>query len=96
MRIQSYRKAAVLFFATALTLGARPIFAESPALKEVMRNGKQLANELCIEFRILNASGISVHSESEVSKLAKRRGISVEDARLITTYANGLTCSEVF
>ncbi|WP_341878677.1 hypothetical protein [Synechococcus sp. UW140] len=66
----------------------------SPLLESVKQN-KQLAQQLCGEFRKLNASGQKAHGPAAVRSTAASQGLSTIDAEILNTYVVGMYCPEV-
>ncbi|MFZ4566435.1 MAG: hypothetical protein ACOYMY_08210 [Prochlorococcaceae cyanobacterium] len=75
--------------------GLLPAIASASPMLEKVRTDKQLAQQLCGEFRKLNESGIRAHSPQGFSLTASRQNLSSLDAEILTTYVVGMYCSDV-
>lgn len=77
------------------TLGLMPVHASASPLLESVKQNKQLASQLCGEFRKLNASGQRAHAPAAISVTAASQGLNNIDAEILTTYVVGMYCPDV-
>ena len=69
--------------------------AAASQLLETVKQNKQLATQLCGQFRKLNASGRNAHDPAAIRSTAAQQGLSQLDAEILTTYVVGLYCPDV-
>ena len=62
---------------------------------ETVKQNKQLATQLCGQFRKLNASGQKAHDPAAIQATAAQQGLSPLDAEILTTYVVGMYCPDV-
>jgi hypothetical protein len=72
-----------------------PALAVASPLLESVKQNKQLATQLCGEFRKLNASGQRAHEPANIRNTAASQGLSPLDAEILTTYVVGMYCPDV-
>ena len=75
--------------------GLSSAHAAASQLLESVKQNKQLASQLCGEFRKLNASGRKAHDPAAIRNTAASQGLSPIDAEILTTYVVGLYCPDV-
>lgn len=75
--------------------GLMPALALASPILEKVRDNKELAQQLCGEFRKLNDSGIRAHSAQGFGRMASRQNLSPLDAEILTTYVVGMYCPDV-
>jgi hypothetical protein len=78
-----------------LALGLNAAFAGASPLLESVKQNKQLAQQLCGDFRKLNAGGQKAHGPAAVRTTASSQGLSTLDAEILTTYVVGMYCPDV-
>ena len=78
-----------------LALGLNAAFAGASPLLESVKQNKQLAQQLCGDFRKLNAGGQKAHGPTAVRSTASSQGLSTLDAEILTTYVVGMYCPDV-
>jgi hypothetical protein len=78
-----------------LALGLDAAFAGASPLLESVKQNKQLAQQLCGDFRKLNAGGQKAHGPAAVRSTASSQGLSTLDAEILTTYVVGMYCPDV-
>ena len=78
-----------------LALGLNAAFAGASPLLESVKQNKQLAQQLCGDFRKLNAGGQKAHGPAAVRSTANSQGLSTLDAEILTTYVVGMYCPDV-
>ena len=78
-----------------LALGLNSAFAGASPLLESVKQNKQLAQQLCGDFRKLNAGGQKAHGPAAVRTTASSQGLSTLDAEILTTYVVGMYCPDV-
>ena len=78
-----------------LALGLDAAFAGASPLLESVKQNKQLAQQLCGDFRKLNAGGQKAHGPAAVRTTASSQGLSTLDAEILTTYVVGMYCPDV-
>jgi hypothetical protein len=78
-----------------LALGLNAAFAGASPLLESVKQNKQLAQQLCGDFRNLNAGGQKAHGPAAVRSTASSQGLSTLDAEILTTYVVGMYCPDV-
>ena len=78
-----------------LSLSFSGAYAGASPLLESVKQNKQLAQQLCGEFRKLNASGQKAHGPVAVRSTAASQGLSTIDAEILNTYVVGMYCPEV-
>ena len=69
--------------------------AAASQLLETVKQNKQLATQLCGQFRKLNASGQNAHDPAAIQATAAQQGLSPLDAEILTTYVVGMYCPDV-
>jgi hypothetical protein len=72
-----------------------PALASASPMLEKVRENKELAQQLCGDFRKLNESGIRAHSPQGFGRTASRQNLSALDAEILTTYVVGMYCPDV-
>lgn len=75
--------------------GLLPAQASASPILENVRQNKELAQQLCGDFRKLNESGVRAHSPQGFSRTASRQNLSALDAEILTTYVVGMYCPDV-
>ncbi len=75
--------------------GLSSAHAAASQLLESVKQNKQLASQLCGEFRKLNASGRKAHDPASIRNTAASQGLSPIDAEILTTYVVGMYCPDV-
>jgi len=75
--------------------GLVPVQASASPILENVRQNKELAQQLCGDFRKLNESGVRAHSPQGFSRTASRQNLSALDAEILTTYVVGMYCPDV-
>jgi hypothetical protein len=78
-----------------LAHGLNAAFAGASPLLESVKQNKQLAQQLCGDFRRLNAGGQKAHGPAAVRTTASSQGLSTLDAEILTTYVVGMYCPDV-
>ena len=78
-----------------LSLGFHGAHGGASPLLESVKQNKQLAQQLCGDFRKLNASGEKAHGAAAVRSIANSQGLSTIDAEILTTYVVGMYCPDV-
>jgi hypothetical protein len=82
------------FLAACAVLAVAPAGAASALLESVKQN-PQVAQNLCVQLRALNAQGVRSSSPQAVAMVAQSRNVSTQDAEVLTTYVVGLYCPDV-
>ena len=77
-----------------LIASASNAYAQSTLLESV-KNNPQEAQELCKQFRNLNANGISASSQEAIQQLSTQKNLSNTDAEILSIYVIGLNCPDV-
>ena len=86
----------LLLFASLLSgFSLNPALAVASPLLESVKQNKQLASQLCGEFRKLNAGGQRAHEPAIIRTTATSQGLSTIDAEILTTYVVGMYCPDV-
>lgn len=86
----------LLLFAGLLSgFSLNPALAVASPLLESVKQNKQLASQLCGEFRKLNAGGQRAHEPAIIRTTAASQGLSTIDAEILTTYVVGMYCPDV-
>ncbi|MEN9877259.1 MAG: hypothetical protein RLZZ158_298 [Cyanobacteriota bacterium] len=86
----------LLLFASLLSgFSLNPALAVASPLLESVKQNKQLASQLCGEFRRLNAGGQRAHEPANIRSTAASQGLSTIDAEILTTYVVGMYCPDV-
>jgi hypothetical protein len=91
--LQRRRLHLLLGLAACFSLGSAN--AAASQLLESVKQNKQLATQLCGQFRKLNASGHKAHDPAAIQATAARQGLSQLDAEILTTYVVGMYCPDV-
>lgn len=87
-----------LSWLTALVMaapGLLPALASASPMLEKVRSNKELAQQLCGDFRKLNENGIRAHSPQGFGRTASQQNLSPLDAEILTTYVVGMYCPDV-
>ncbi|MDA0717168.1 MAG: hypothetical protein O2839_02980 [Cyanobacteria bacterium] len=71
-----------------------PAVAQSQLLESVKQNPAK-ANEMCSQFKELNAQGLSATSSRAVSQIAREKSLNPIDSEVLITYVIGLYCPDV-
>ena len=74
--------------------GLLPALASASPILEKVRDNKELAQQLCGDFRKLNESGIRAHSPQGFGRTASRQNLSALDAEILTTSVVGMYCPD--
>ena len=84
-----------LMLGLAACFNLSSVNAASSQLLETVKQNKQLATQLCSQFRKLNASGQKAHDPVAIQAVAAQQGLSQLDAEILTTYVVGMYCPDV-
>jgi hypothetical protein len=71
-----------------------PLLAQSALLESVKQN-PALAQNLCSQFKALNAQGKSATTKESFARVAASQGVSPADGEVVTLYVIGLYCPDV-
>ncbi|MEB3276212.1 MAG: hypothetical protein VKM92_04515 [Cyanobacteriota bacterium] len=74
---------------------ALPVWGQSSALLDSVKQNPQQGKDLCQQLRQLNAEGQSFTSSQVTATVARQRNLSSVDAEVLVTYVVGIYCPDV-